>query len=206
MTALLSISRIALLGGSFDPVHNGHLALATAAWQSGKYDAVWFVPAASSPFKIGRMNASAEERIDMLRLALNGCPAFDICLEDISRKGVSYTIDLIARLCKLHPNVRFTFLIGGDSLRTLAKWKRATDLVKCCDFETFGRSGIPLDADSIGFDPQTNRRLLQNYHPEFDCPVSSTQIRNAIAANAAIDGLVPPAVADYIRKHQLYSA
>lgn len=206
MTAPHPISRIALLGGSFDPVHNGHLALATAAWQTGKYDAVWFVPAASSPFKIGRMNASAEERIAMLRLAIQDNPAFDICLEDISRKGVSYTVDLVSRLCSLHPNIRFTFLIGGDSLRTLSKWKNATTLVKCCDFESFGRSGTPLNARQLGFDPQTNRRLLQNYHPEFDCPVSSTQIRNAIAAHTPINGLVPPAVADFIRARHLYSA
>ncbi|MGN0845022.1 MAG: nicotinate-nucleotide adenylyltransferase [Kiritimatiellia bacterium] len=199
-------SRIALLGGSFDPVHNGHLALATAAWQTGKYDAVWFVPAASSPFKIGRMNASAEDRIAMLHLAIQDNPAFDICLEDISHKCISYTIDLVSRLCSLHPEVRFTFLIGGDSLQTLSKWKNADTLVKCCDFESFGRSGAPLDARRLGFDPQTNRRLLQNYHPEFDYSVSSTQIRNAIAAHAAIDGLVPPAVANYIRAHHLYSA
>ena len=196
--------RIGLLGGSFDPVHHGHLAMARAALQTGRLDAVWFVPAAASPFKIGAMHARAEDRVAMLRLAIGSEPRFAVSQFDLDRGGVSYTIELIEALRRAYPELAFTFLIGADSLFSLSRWYRAKDLVKLCDFLSFGRRDVTIHPEALGFDAETNRRLAEGFYPQFDLPVSSTEIRAALQAGKPVDTMVPPAVAAYIEAHGLY--
>ena len=108
--------RIGLFGGSFDPVHRGHLALARRALEAVPLDRVLFIPAADSPFKRGRMKAGAEDRAEMLRLALEGEPRFQLSRADLDRGGVSYSIDLVRGMRQAFPDAELCFLVGADSL------------------------------------------------------------------------------------------
>ena len=197
--------RVGLLGGSFDPVHEGHLALAREAMRVAALDRVLFAPAADSPFKVGRMQASAEDRVAMLSLALADEPRFGICRADVDRGGVSYSIDLVRdALAALPPGTELFFVLGADALAGLHRWYRADELVRLCRFLSFGRRGTDIDPARLGFDPATNARLAADWHPGFDVPDSSTEIRRRAAAGEPLDGLVPPAVAAYIAAHGLY--
>lgn len=197
--------RVGLLGGSFDPVHEGHLALAREAMRVASLDRVLFAPAADSPFKVGRMNAPAGDRAEMVRLAIADEPRFGLCRADLDRGGVSYSIDLVEAVkASLPPDAELFFVLGADALAGLHRWYRAGDLVRLCRFLSFGRRGTDVDPADLGFDPATNARLAADWHPDFDVPDSSTEIRRRAAAGAPLDGLVPPAVAAYVAARGLY--
>ncbi len=199
--------RVGLLGGSFDPVHEGHLALAREAARAAALDRVLFAPAADSPFKVGRMAASAEDRAAMVELAIAGDPRFGLCRADLDRGGVSYSIDLVLAVkAALPPDAELFFVVGADALAGLSRWYRAEELVRLCRFLSFGRRGTAIDPSGLGFDPATNARLAADWHPDFDVPDSSTEIRRRAAAGEPLDGLVPPAVAAYIADRRLYRA
>ena len=197
--------RVGLLGGSFDPVHEGHLALAREAMRVASLDRVLFAPAADSPFKVGRMIAPAGDRAEMVRLAIADEPRFGLCRADLDRGGVSYSIDLVEAVkASLPPDAELFFVLGADALAGLHRWYRAGDLVRLCRFLSFGRRGTDVDPADLGFDPATNARLAADWHPDFDVPDSSTEIRRRAAAGAPLDGLVPPAVAAYVAARGLY--
>ena len=197
--------RVGLLGGSFDPVHGGHLALARAAVRAAALDRVLFAPAADSPFKIGRMQASAADRAAMVELAIAGEPRFELCRADLDRGGVSYSVDLVLAVkASLPPDAELFFVLGADALAGLHRWHRADELVRLCRFLSFGRRGAAVDPADLGFDPAANARLAADWHPDFDVPDSSTEIRRRAAAGRPLDGLVPPAVASYIASRGLY--
>lgn len=198
------MERIGIFGGSFDPVHAGHLALARRALEAVPLDRVLFAPAADSPFKIGRMHASAEDRLAMLGLALAGEPRFGICRADLDRGGVSYTVDLVSDVRAAHPDAELFFLVGADSLAGLHGWHRANELVCLCRFVGFGRPGFCLDPDALGFDPATNARLAADFVADFSEPASSTEVRERLAAGGDAADLLPPAVARYVRDRGLY--
>ncbi len=169
--------KIGLLGGSFDPVHEGHVALARRALEDFGLDEVWFVPTARSPFKPGATHFTDEERVARLREAIASEPRFRVCLEDLERGGVSYTCELIERLIAAHPDCEFTFILGADSLASLHRWHRAEELVGLCRIVSYGRRGSEIKRDGLGFDPDVNAKLFADYRPDFDMPVSSTEIR-----------------------------
>ena len=201
-----AVERIGIFGGSFDPVHIGHLALARRALGAVPLDRVLFAPAADSPFKIGRMNASAEDRLAMLELALAGAPRFGICRADLDRGGVSYTVDLVSDVRAAHPDAELFFLVGADSLAGLHGWYRAAELVRACRFVGFGRPGFRLDPDALGFDPATNARLAADFVADFAEPASSTEVRARLAAGEDVSSCLPSPVARYVRERGLYGA
>lgn len=198
------MERIGIFGGSFDPVHLGHLALARRALEAVPLDRVLFAPAADSPFKVGRMNAPAEDRLAMLELAIVGEPRFGICRADLDRGGVSYTVDLVADVRAAHPDAELFFLLGADSLAGLHRWRRSRELVAMCRFVGFGRPGVRIDPDALGFDPATNARLTADFVPGFSEPASSTEVRARLAAGEDASPLLPAPVAAYIRDRGLY--
>ena len=204
MVCFVPVERIGIFGGSFDPVHAGHLALARRALEAVPLDRVLFAPAADSPFKVGRMNAPAEDRLAMLELAIAGEPRFGICRADLDRGGVSYTVDLVADVRAAHPDAELFFLLGADSLAGLHRWRRAAELVAMCRFVGFGRPGFRLDPDALGFDPATNARLAADFVPDFAEPASSTEVRARLAAGEDVSSLLPSPVAAYIRDRGLY--
>ena len=195
--------RIGLFGGSFDPVHNGHLAVARRAREAGGLDEVVFVPAAASPLKLGRMVAPGADRLAMLRLAVADEPAFSVSDYEIAKAGVSYTIDTVHHFGAACPGARLVLVLGADSLATLHRWREARALVDRCGILTLGRPGWAVDRVP-GFEGEVADRLLDGVVADFSQDVSSSEVRRRLEAGRAVDGIVPAAVADYIRGKNLY--
>lgn len=197
--------KIGLFGGSFDPIHNGHVKAARRAMEAGKLDAVWFLPAAVSPFKSGCAHASARDRVEMVKLAIGGEPRFSVCEVETSREGVSYTIDTVRLLKRSHPDVDFVFVIGADSLMSLCKWREAEALVGLCEFITLARPGWAIDRVP-GFEGEAETRLRGGIVRDFAAEVSSSEVRRRVANGESIQDLVSPAVAAYIAEKNVYPA
>jgi nicotinate-nucleotide adenylyltransferase len=192
-----------LFGGSFDPVHNGHLAAARRAREAGGLDEVVFVPAAASPLKLGRMVAPGADRLAMLRLAVADEPAFSVSDYEIAKAGVSYTIDTVRHFEAAWPGARLVLVFGADSLAALHRWREARALVDRCGILTLGRPGWAVDRVP-GFEGEVADRLLAGVVADFSQDVSSSEVRRRLQAGRSVDGIVPAAVAAYIRGKNLY--
>ncbi len=194
----------ALFGGSFDPPHIAHLFLAEQVVEQFGVGKVWFAPAHHSPLK-GGAHASDEDRLAMVRLATEGNPAFGVTDAELRRGGVSYTVDTLRALRRVHPRGRILFVAGMDSLLTLHLWHEPLEILGLCEFATFRRPGSPTPSPSDLHLPEPHAtRLLANVFEGRLCDVSSTEIRARVAAGRSIRYLVPGAVADYIAARGLY--
>jgi nicotinate-nucleotide adenylyltransferase len=188
--------KLGLFGGSFDPVHRGHLLMAQAAMEELGLDRLFFIPAAQSPFKPENPHAPATERTRLLRLALAGQTHYEVDDQELKRGGVSFTIDTLRDYARRFPEARLFYLIGTDNLAMLPKWREAAELARLAEFVVIPRpGGHPVD-----FPPPFRGRTLQG----FPVGVSSSQIRTRIRAGLPIDQLVPAAVAEVIRNYRLY--
>ena len=188
--------RIGLFGGSFDPVHNGHLLVAMAACEELDLSRLYFIPAAQSPFKPDSTPAPANERLRLLRLALAGFSNYEIDDQEIRRGSVSYSIDTVRVYAANFQDAQLFYLIGADHIAQLPKWREAEQLAKLVEFVVIPRPGEA----PVTLPPPYRLRLLNG----FPFGVSSSQIRNRIKAGRPIDGLVPQAVAESIHNSRLY--
>ena len=184
--------KIALYGGTFDPIHHGHLILAREALEQLGLDRVVFVPAARSPFKPGVISTSAEVRLEMVRAAIDGEDDFAIDDSEISRGGTSYTIDTVLAAQERWPAAELWWLIGEDHVGELAKWHRSEELRGLVRFAVFARR-VAVEAVSHGF-PRIERRV----------DVSATEIRARVARGVSIRYLLPEAVRVLIEQYRLY--
>jgi nicotinate-nucleotide adenylyltransferase len=182
--------RLGLYGGSFDPIHHGHLILARQAMEDLSLDRVIFIPAAESPFKLNHSSASAADRLAMVRLAVLDEPAFMVDPLEIDRESPSYTIDTARAYHAQHPADALFFLVGEDHVEALAKWNEFEELDQLVRFAILSRSDLPLKIEY----PVVRRR--------FD--LSSTEVRNRVANNLSISYLVPDNVMRYIEERKLY--
>lgn len=198
-------ARLGILGGTFNPIHRAHLAIAEAAIRHFMLDAVLFVPAHTPPHK-GEQSVSTHERMDMLRLALADQHHCSISTIELERQGVSYTVDTIRDLRSLHPEAELFFIIGDDSLVQLHSWKCIHELLDMCRFVTISRPGVDLDLlrKSIHFDEQAVKQLLADRVEACNLDISSTMIRQYVREGRSIQHLVPAQVAAYIREKKLY--
>ena len=190
------MQRLALFGGSFDPVHLGHLLVAQAALEELLLTRLFFIPAAQSPFKPGSNPAPANQRLRLLRLALAGQVGYEIDEQEIKRGGVSYTIDTVRDYSRRFPQAQLFYLIGADHLAQLPKWRLADELARLVEFVIIPRPGeapAPLP-------PPFRLRTLTG----FPLGVSSSQIRSRVKTGMPIHLLVPPAVAEAIGNERLY--
>ena len=190
------MKRIGLFGGSFDPVHLGHLLVALAAREELSLDRLFFVPAAQSPFKPDRQPTSSNHRLLLLRLALAGQTWCEIDEQEVSRGGISYTIDTVRDYRRRFPDVQLHYLIGADHVPKLPKWRDATELASLATFLVIPRPGRP---DQPLPEPFTGARL-----EGFPLGLSSSQIRERVKLQLPIDHLVPAPVAEAIRNNGLY--
>ena len=188
--------RIGLYGGSFDPVHLGHLLVAQAAREEAGLDKVMFIPAMQSPFKPGRQLTAPELRLRMLRLALAGRTFCEIDAQEIERAGVSYSVDTVRAYLRRFPNTQLFYLIGADHVAQLPKWREAGELAAAVEFIVIPRPGEARQAWPAGF----RGRNLRG----FPLGVSSSQIRERVAGGLAIDLLVTPPVAEAIAANRLF--
>ncbi len=190
------MERIGLFGGSFDPVHRGHLLVALAACEELKLERLYFIPAAQSPFKPESKPAPAQQRTQMLRLALAGYCNYEIDEQEIKRGGVSYTIDTVSDYVRRFPHGKLYYLVGADHVVQLPKWRSAEELAKLVEFVV-----IPRPGENPATLPAPFR---QHTLAGFALAVSSSQIRTRVRAGLPIEPLVPEPVAEAIRNNRLY--
>lgn len=192
--------RIGLLGGSFDPIHRAHLALAEAAREAFALDEVRLMPCAQQALK-SRRATPVEARCAMLRLALAGHPHLTLDLRECYPAGPIYTVDTLRALRAAEPNADFWFILGMDSVVSFPKWHRPEELLTLCHFIAFDRPGIEPPARP--FSPKLLAHRLQG--PLLD--LSSTDLRAALAAGELPPGALPPAILPYLRAHpELYAS
>ena len=200
--------QVGLLGGSFDPIHNGHLSIARAVAERLALDRVIFLPSANPPHKAADRLSDAGHRAAMVRLAIAGEPLFDFSDYDLTRSGPSYTIDTVAHFHRLlGPDVGLFWIIGGDSLTELAAWHRVRDLVDDCRIVTAGRPGWTTTDWSRLQTVLTNEQITRLRADVLDTPlvdISSTDIRNRVRQSQSIAHLVPEEIRCYIDVQRLY--
>jgi len=188
--------KLGLLGGSFDPVHLGHLLVAQAAMEELGLERLFLVPAAQSPFKPENKPAPAPERLRLLRLALAGFARYEIDEQEIRRGGISYTIETLRDYARRLPQAELFYLIGTDHAAKLNEWREANELAKLAVFVAIPRPG----GAAAKFPPPFRGRTLKG----FPVGVSSSEIRARVKAGLPIDQFVPPPVAEAIRAVRLY--
>jgi nicotinate-nucleotide adenylyltransferase len=193
---VIRAERIGLLGGSFDPVHVGHLLMAQAAREELGLARLFFVPAAHSPFKPQNQPAPAAERLRLLRLALAGKPWCEIDEQEIQRGGVSYTVDTLRHYARRFPQAHFFYLIGADHVGQLPQWRAPAELAQLAQFIVVPRPG----ETAAPFPPPFRGQFLKG----FPFQVSSSEIRARVKAALPIEHLVPDTVAEAIRNNRLY--
>lgn len=190
------MQRIGLFGGSFDPIHTGHLLLAQAAIEELGLTRLCFILAAQSPFKVGQNFAPAEARLQMLRLALVGKTNCEVDEQEISRGGVSFAIDTVRDYSRRFPQADLFYLIGADHVANLPKWRDATELARLVQFVVIPRPG----SETVTIPAPFRGRTLGG----FAFGVSASQIRTRVRAGQTIEHLVPTAVAEAMHNNRLY--
>jgi nicotinate-nucleotide adenylyltransferase len=188
--------KLGLYGGSFDPVHLGHLLVAQAAQEELGLDRLYFIPAAQSPFKTGTDHAPGAIRQQLLRLALAGKTACEVDDQEIRHGGVSYTVNTLRDYARRFPGAQLFYIIGADNAAKLNEWREAGELAKFAEFIAIPRPG----GEPAVFPPPFRGRTLKG----FPIGISSTQIRARIKTGQPVDDLLPLAVADAIRQGHLY--
>ena len=194
--ALNAKQKIGLYGGSFDPVHLGHLLVAQAACEEAGLERLFFIPAAQSPFKPDAQPAPAAERLRLLRLALAAQSQYEIDEQELSRGGVSYTIDTVRDYARRFPAAELFYLIGADHVPSLAKWRESAELARLVEFVVIPRPGQAEAALTAPF----RGRALKG----FPLGVSASQIRARVKAGLPVEHLVGRSVAEAIRNYRLY--
>ena len=199
-------ARIGVLGGTFDPVHLGHLILAEEARDQLGLSAVYFVPAGDPPHKQGRRLAPVEDRLRMIELAIAGNSAFRASRADADRPGPHYTLDMVHILqAQLPPGGELYFLMGYDSLAELPTWHRARELVAACHLVALTRHEVPLDWNYLESRlPGVRERVTLLDMPELE--IASHQVQERLRAGRTIRYLVPDGVCSYIERHGLYAS
>jgi nicotinate-nucleotide adenylyltransferase len=185
---------IGLFGGSFDPVHHGHLIVGQVAREKLGLELLRFVPAREQPFKRGRHGTSPEHRVAMLSLALQDCPGFAVERAELSRPGPSYTVDTLEALRQREPGTELVLLLGADAAAELPAWHEARRIPELARVVVFARPGTAVPAS-----PWVSGIIEV---PAID--ISATEIRNRVRQGQSVRYWVPDAVAEYITAHRLY--
>ena len=188
--------RIGVLGGTFDPPHVGHLLAAVDAFEALSLDKLIFVPAAAQPLKTKTPAlASAEDRLEMVRLAVGDDPRFEVSESEIARGGLSYTVDTLEELVRERPGSELVFILGMDALSSFDKWKSPNRILELASLAVLARSGDHRSSSDLGGVTVVGMRRID---------ISSSEIRQRIAAGKSIRGFVAESVEAYISAENLY--
>ena len=199
--------KIGVLGGTFDPIHNGHLAVAEAVRARLRLDEVLFVPAGQPRLRMDSPISAAAHRIQMVRLATAGSPYYRVSTVEIERAGPSYTVDTIAELREqLDSGDELFFILGWDNLAELPKWREPSRLVKMCSLVAVPRLGYSLpDLKALeALIPGLAQSVILLDSPHMD--ISASEIKQRVARGLSIRHLVPEPVDRYIGEHGLYAS
>jgi len=193
--------RIGIFGGTFDPIHLGHLLLAEQALEAARLDEVWFIPAGEPPHKQGKTITMAEHRYRMVLLATEGHPRFRVSRIELDRKGPSYTVDTIETLTHMNPNDHFFLLVGADMVKDLPRWYKIKKILQFVHVIGLGRLGIGREEVPV----EISERLV--WIPDaIETNISSTTIRERLAQGKSVRYLVPERVRQYIKENGLYGS
>jgi len=197
--------RVGVFGGTFDPIHLGHLAAARSIRTTLKLDKVIFVPAGQPWMKAGTPVSPVDDRVEMVRLAVARRKAFELSTIEADRAGPSYAVDTMATLRRqLGSGSDLFFLLGSDALVDIAKWREPQRLMQLCQLVAFARPGfrLPVMSDLEGAVPGVSQRVVFVEVPQRD--IRATDIRQRVAEGRSIQRLVPRAVERYILEHGIY--
>jgi len=187
--------RLGIYGGTFDPVHLGHLLLARDALEQLKLDAILFVPCGQSPLKTLKPRATDRQRVAMMHLALKSNPRFWLTRCEVDRPAPSYSYETALEIREAFPRAELFWLLGADQLALLDKWHRPDDLRKLVTFALLPRGGPA---------PKTLPEGVLSLPQPRQVDISATEIRHRVKSRLPIDHLVPAPVAAYIKRHGLY--
>jgi nicotinate-nucleotide adenylyltransferase len=200
--------RIGVFGGSFDPVHYGHLLLAECCREQASLDRVWFTPAATAPHKQHAPRADGADRLEMLALAIADQPAFEVCDLELARGGVSYTVDTLAEIAARKLDGELLLPLGSDSLADLPNWRQPEEICRLATPLVVRRPGAaPVDYARLAA-LLPDRRIEEIRRLEVEMPLvglSSTDLRERLAAGRSVRFRTPRAVEDYIARRGLYA-
>ncbi|MBC7965160.1 MAG: nicotinate-nucleotide adenylyltransferase [Fuerstia sp.] len=197
--------RLGIFGGTFDPVHYGHLLLAETCREQLKLDEVRFVPAAAPPHKVHHHITDGHARADMLSLAVSGYPEFVVDRRELKRKGPSFTVDTLAEFAAELPEAELYFLVGADSLRDLLAWREPERITRLATLVACNRPGLPelqraQVVEWVG--PEIADRILTIQMPGTD--ISASEMRDRVRNEKSLRFLTPRAVETYVFEHGLY--
>ncbi|HUZ89528.1 MAG TPA: nicotinate-nucleotide adenylyltransferase [Candidatus Acidoferrales bacterium] len=194
--------RIGIVGGTFDPIHLGHLALAEAARECAGLDRIVFIPAGDPPHRADAI-ASAEDRLAMCRLAVAGRPGFEVLDLEVRRPGPSYTLETVMELVRQEPEADYFLVLGWDAARDIQLWRGPDSIMRLVRLVIISRPGwpppLPPDLERAGIDPG-RAVLCRTSTPD----IEATDIRRRLELGETLSGLLDARVADYLRRHHLY--
>lgn len=199
--------RIGIMGGTFDPIHNGHLMLGRAAYEAYHLDQVWYMPNGNPPHKdMTTIETNVGDRVEMVRLAIEPYPEFKLEAYEANRREVSYSYSTLEHFQKMYPEDEFYFIIGADSLFMIDRWVYPERIFPTCTI-------LAAYRDEINTRDEMERRIIElkeQYHARIELlvtplmKVSSHELRETLKEGQSIASHVPGVVADYIRKKHLY--
>ena len=190
------MNRIGIFGGTFDPPHKGHIAIAEEAMKQFSLDTIYFVPAYLPPHKLQHYSMNAHHRLTMVKLAIAGHKGFKVSTIELQRRGISYTVDTLKAFRKRLPNAVFILIIGADNLEEFQSWKSPKSILHLASLAVYKRKGYnhSLKKHDIAFQP-IKGQLLQ---------VSSTEVRKRLLKGLSVSRLIPTSIERYIKRHSLY--
>ena len=199
--------RIGIFGGTFDPIHNGHLLSATAIKEILGFDRILFIPTGEPPHKIARNVTSAFDRLAMVKCAVKNEEGFEVSDIEVARKSYTYTYDTLVELRKTaQPDEEFSMIIGADTLADVFNWHKSEEVFKLCSFVAMKRPGT--QEETFVLDLERVRKAGATVYtveiPQYD--ISSTNIRNAITKGEDVTEYIPKSVSEYIKEHNLYTS
>ncbi|MBI5504878.1 MAG: nicotinate (nicotinamide) nucleotide adenylyltransferase [Deltaproteobacteria bacterium] len=213
--------RLGILGGTFDPVHLGHLASAREVAAAFDLDRVLLLLSARPPHRPDHTPAPIEQRMEMLALAAAGDALLQVCDLEVRRQGPSYTVDTLRELARIHPAAELFLILGADAYAEIDTWSRPRELPRLCNLIVTSRPGCACDVAAVPppvaargetrYDPSVGCHLHESGHvvvghPIHGLEVSASEVRRRVALGLPIEHLTGPAVARFIHQHQLYGA
>ncbi len=198
-------SRVGIMGGTFDPIHMGHLILAQLAYEQLHLDKVLFIPSGRPPHKPNRSGASDSDRVEMTRMAIADNPAFELDLMEMDSKTPTYTYLTLKKLCEENPDTEYYFILGEDSLINFLTWAKPEEIVKYCHIVCGVRPGLTdEDMDAI---IEEKRSVTGGDYITIESPpigISSCDIRRKVREGESIRYYVPAGIAEYIETKDIY--
>ena len=196
--------KIGLFGGTFDPIHNGHIALAECVLKEMALDEIIFIPSGNPPHKSSKSVTDKIHRYNMVRLALSGKAFFSVSDYEINKQSPDYSYITISHFKEKYPEDEIFFIVGGDSFRDFPEWKNFETLISLCTFIVVARPGVKPSEYYEKYDG-LKRPEKTLFLENFSCDISSTDVRNRIKNNEDLENKISAEVFDYIKTNNLYT-